>query len=167
MSERASRQPRGIDRLALGGAAIVAIAALVTAAPPAALAAPSATADDGMAALVARGFFRALLDGRLADLLPLCAERVSLDGHRVASGAELQHALSALIQRAHSETLMLRGVQLLTYAEMVGRYGPPPARMRASVGPGDLLALARFSRLGAVAVLARKGRFWQVVALTD
>lgn len=128
---------------------------------------PSAAAEDGLAALVARGFFRALLDGRLADLLPLCAERVNLDGRWVVAGPELERSFAALIQRARSETLLLRRVQLLSYAEMIGRFGRPPARLRSVVTPGNLLALARFNRLGAVAVLARRGRFWQVVALTD
>lgn len=161
LSERAHRQRRRRGLLLIGTAALLGAAARPI------RAAPVEAADEGTAALVARGFFRALLDGRVSDLLPLCAESLNLDGQRVAAGPELRRALDALIQRARSETLILRGLELLSYAEMVGRYGPPPARLRASVGRRDLLAVARFNRLGAVAVLARKGRFWQVVALTD
>ncbi|MBK8482030.1 MAG: hypothetical protein IPL40_12800 [Proteobacteria bacterium] len=163
MSARAHHQRRRVGLLLIGTAALLG----AIAAAPVANAAPGDAAGDETAALVARGFFRALLDGRVSDLLPLCGEQLNLDGQRVAAGPELQRALDALIQRARSETLILRGLQLLSYAEMVGRYGPPPARLRASVGRRDLLAVARFNRMGAVAVLSRKGRFWQVVALTD
>jgi hypothetical protein len=92
---------------------------------------------------------------------------MNLDGRRLRDRAELQQALEALSTRARQRGLRLRLLVLLDAREAVRRFGPPPRRIRGSFGPDRLVALARLSQLGAVALLRREGGFWRVTALTD
>ncbi len=122
---------------------------------------------DFMADLVARGFFRALVKGDAAALMPLCSEQVSFDGRLVRGKKGLAAALGALTRRARIHKLKLRKVVLMPYAEAVKRFGPPPVRLRGAAKAGRVVALGAFERGGAALILAREGRFWRVVALTD
>jgi len=135
------------------------------------LAAVPARAEQGdrvfMAQLVGRTFFRGLLAGNVESLLPLCAEQVSLDGEVVKGREALLPRLKAMATRARELGIQLRRVEVLSYQEVVRRFGPPPERLRRSVGPGQLVVLARFSSLGAVAVLRRVGPFWKITAISD
>lgn len=130
---------------------------------------PAAAGEDDafMARLVARSFFRGLVEGDLPTLAPLCARRVNFDGQVVKGAAAIRRRLEALVTRARERGLRLKKVQLLTYREAVRRFGPPPARIAVTPGRGTMVALAAFQRGGAVAVLGRVGRFWRVLALTD
>jgi len=147
-------------RLVLPGALPVASAPL---AAPAASAAPR---DAYLAELVARSFFRGLLEGQTETLLPLCAPEVNLDGVRVA-GAALGERLRALSLRARQKALRLRKLVVLSSEEAIRRYGKPPERLRGSVLPGRAVVLARLNQAGVVAVLARGPGYWRVIALTD
>ena len=120
-----------------------------------------------MAQLVSRTFFRGLLANNVESLLPLCAEQVSLDGEVVKGREALRPRLQAMATRARELGIQLRRVEVLSYGEVVRRFGPPPERLRRSAGPGQLVALARFSSLGAVAVLRRVGAFWKISAISD
>jgi hypothetical protein len=120
-----------------------------------------------MAQLVAKSFFRSLLAGDRDALRPLCAPAVSFDGETIRGEAAIARKLDELSARARRRKLQLRRVMLLDAATMKRHYGPPPARIKSAVRAGTMIALARFDQLGAVAVLARRGRFWRVVALTD
>ena len=135
------------------------------------LASPFASAQakkvDFMADLVARGFFRGLVGGQAASLEPLCSKRVSFDGRWVSGGKALSRELKKLVRRARRQQLKLRRIVLLPYDEAVKRFGPPPARLKGAGGRGRVVALAAFQRGGAAIILAREGRFWRVVALTD
>ena len=131
-----------------------------------AVAAPAAVTDF-TAELVARSFLRSLLDGRPAGALPLCGAEVNLDGRKLRDRTELQQALETVSSRARRRGLRLRQLLILDGAEAVRRFGQPPRRLRGSVGPGSLVALARLSQLGAAVVLRREGGFWRVTALTD
>jgi len=126
-----------------------------------------ARAADFTAELVARTFFRSLLEGRPEMALQLCAAEVNLDGKRVRDRAELRRALDAISTRARRRSLGLRQLLLLEPGEAVRRFGPLPHRLRGSLGTGRLVALARFNQLGAAAVLRREGGFWRVTTLTD
>lgn len=121
-----------------------------------------------MAQLVARTFFHALLDGADAKAaLPLCAARVNLDGLWVENREELARHLERMSLRARQHGLRLKKIVILSHAEAVRRYGPPPDRLRGAAGPTRLVALARFNVQGAVAILGRTGAFWKIVAITD
>ena len=120
-----------------------------------------------MAQLVAKSFFRSLLGGDAAALRPLCAGEVNFDGQTIRGEAAIAAKLDQLVRRARARKLELRRVVMVDAATMRRRYGPAPARIRSAVRSGTIIALARFDQLGAVAVLARRGRFWRVVALTD
>jgi hypothetical protein len=120
-----------------------------------------------MAKLVARTFFRGLLSGNIEGVLPVCDRRVNLDGQWVTGAEALGTHLRTAAKRARDLGIRLRQVQVMSYREAVRRFGPPPARLRGAVGPGRMVALARFQTLGAVAVLRRVGPFWKVAALTD
>jgi len=143
--------------------------ALITAALIAASVAPAAGADSPfMAKLVARGFFRALIAGDVETMLPMCAAEVDLDGLRVRRSKGLRAALAALVKRARAAQLELAWIRVLDHRQMLARFGKAPTRIARSVKPGRRYALARFSHPGgAVAVLAKIGRFYRVVALTD
>ena len=134
------------------------------------LAPASVAAEDDalyMARLVARGFFRALADGEAAAMAPLCADVVSFDGQKVKGRKKIAARLKAMADRAQRANLRLKRVVVLTVKQAREKYGPPPERIKGELGKGRMVALAAFQRLGAVAVLARKGSFWRVVALTD
>jgi len=141
-------------------------AALAAAIPASEVAVARRGGDRFMAELVARSFFRALLAGDVKALLPLCAKRVNLDGRWVEQ-PRLSAELLRLTERARSTALKLRRVKLVSYAEMVKRHGPPPKRLAGAVSRRDMIALARFNRLGALAVLTKQGRFWRVAMLSD
>jgi hypothetical protein len=128
---------------------------------------PGEPKTDFMAELVAKTFLRALLEGDAAALAPLCAEAVNFDGEVVKGRAAVEKRLAEVISRARSRQVRLRRVLLLPALEAVKRFGPPPRRIASSLGAGAVVAIARFERLGAVLVLKRKGRFYQVVAITD
>lgn len=128
----------------------------------------SADKDDRfMARLVARSFFRALQDEEVPALLPLCASRVSFDGRWVSGTEALRTALASLAARAKEQRLRLRQVEVLTYAEAVKRFGPPPARLKDAIRPGQMIALGAFQRGGLVAALAKSGPFYRITALSD
>lgn len=122
---------------------------------------------DFMADLVARGFFRGLVGGEATSLEPLCSSRVSFDGRWVRQGKALSQELKKLVRRARRQQLKLRRIVLMPYEDAVKRFGPAPARLKDVGGRGRVVALAAFQRGGAVLILAREGRFWRVVALTD
>jgi hypothetical protein len=120
-----------------------------------------------MPELVARTLFRGLLEGTPAVVMPLCAEKVNLDGEWVSDKQELGRRFAAISRRAREQGLQLRQITVLSYAEAVRRFGPPPARLRDVARPGTQIALARLSALGAVVILRRVGPFWKVAGLTD
>lgn len=120
-----------------------------------------------MARLVARTFFRGLIAGGTASIVPLCARRLNLEGQWVSGREAIGERLKAMARRAREQGLQLRRIEVISYREAVRRFGPPPERLRGAVGPGRMVALARLNRLGAVAVLQRAGAFWKVAALTD
>ncbi|MCA9668530.1 MAG: hypothetical protein KC503_23220 [Myxococcales bacterium] len=121
-----------------------------------------------MARLVARGFFRALVAGDVETMLPMCASDVDLDGRVVRRGKGLRAALQALVARARARQLSLSWIRVLDHRQMLARFGPAPARIARVVRSGRRYALARFAHnAGAIAVLAKVGRFYRVVALTD
>jgi len=122
--------------------------------------------SDFMAELVARTFFRALVEGDPTTVAPLCARRVNLDG-TWAEGETLLGRLRAISRRSRELGLQLRRVVVIPYTEAVRRYGEPPLRLRQAIARGGRVALARFNTLGAVAVLRRAGAFWKVIAVTD
>lgn len=120
-----------------------------------------------MATLVARSFFRGLLEGDVSTVLPLCTDSMSFDGEQVHGREKIEQRLKQINHRARAQGLQLRRIQVISYREAIRRYGAPPARLRNSVRPGRLIALARFNVLGAVVVLKRDGPFWRVNAITD
>lgn len=135
------------------------------------LASPPALAQDKkvdfMADLVARGFFRGLVSGEAAALVPLCSGRVSFDGRLVQGSRSMVQELKKLVRRARRRQLKLHRIVLMPYEEAVKRFGPPPSRLKKVGGRGRVVALAAFQRGGAALILAREGKFWRVVALTD
>jgi hypothetical protein len=131
-----------------------------------AVAAPAAPRDAYLAELVARSFFRGLLESGSGSLLPLCAPEVNLDGERLR-GEALTARLRELSSRARSQGLRLRKLQVLSAEEAIRRHGKPPDRLRGVVLPGRAVVLARLNHGGVVAVLARGPGFWRVIALTD
>jgi hypothetical protein len=141
------------------------IVALVIALCPA-LASAAEPKGDFMAELVARGFFRAIVDGEVASALPLCGSEVNFDGVR-ARGAAIERQLRQMATRARAHNLQLVKIVVLSAQEAVQRFGPPPARIKGAVAAGRTVALARFNVLGAVAVLAKQNGLWRVIALTD
>ncbi len=116
---------------------------------------------------MARSFFNALLGGDSAAALPLCAAKVDFDGELLSGQGEIGARIRQLTRRARQRRLRLRRLVVLDAGDMRRRFGPPPARIASSARRGRYFALARFNRLGAVAVLAKRGRFYRVVALTD
>lgn len=120
-----------------------------------------------MAQLVGRGFFRALQDGEVEAMVPLCAEAVNFDGELVKGRPKVKARLARLVKRARKNHLRLKKVLLLSYREAIKVLGPCPERLKKVLKPGHMVALAAFQRGGAVAVLARRGDFWRVIALTD
>ncbi len=134
-----------------------------------ALSPPAAAQGDRefMAKLVARTFFRGLLSGNVEGVLPVCDKRVNLDGEWVKGTDALLARLKAVAARARELGVQLRRVEVMSYREAVKRFGPAPARLKGALGPGRMVALARFRSLGAVAVLRRIGPFWKIVAVTD
>lgn len=157
---------RGADtgrpsRRALARWGFIVAAGLVTAAPA------LAGDVDFMATLVARSFFQGLLTGQPSAIFPLCGKQVSFDGEIIKKPGALKKKLRELNSRARRRGLKLEKLLVIPYREAVRRYGPPPARLRGSVGRGKVVALARFNHLGAVAILQRRGPFWKVIAITD
>ncbi len=100
-------------------------------------------------------------------MVPLCADEVSFDGEKVKGRSKLGKRLGEVARRARRASLRLRRIVLLPYKEALDKLGPPPERLKDAFKPGRMAALAVYQRLGAVAVLAPKGPFWRVVALTD
>lgn len=135
------------------------------------LAAPVVSAQakkvDFMADLVARGFFRGLVGGEASALEPLCSRRVNFDGRWVQGGKAVAQELKKLAHRARRQQLRLRRIVLMPYEDAVKRFGPAPTRLKDAGGLRRVVALAAFQRGGAALILAREGRFWRVVALTD
>ena len=122
---------------------------------------------DFMAKLVARSFFQTLLSGEITALLPLCAKEVNFDGRRVKGVTPISVRLRSMNKRARQHGLRLTRLTLLTWAEAVKRYGPPPARLGLRGRGRRVVALARFNTLGAAAILERVGPLWKVSAVTD
>ena len=59
-------------------------------------------------------------------------------------------------------------IRVLTYQEMVARFGPPPARLKGSLKRGDVIALVVFARGGgAIVGLRQRVGLWRVTLLTD
>lgn len=148
-------------------AALAALAATLSWFTPAASQPRARDSDRFMALLVARSFFRALLSGNVDAALPLCARRVSFEGAQVQGTKQLRARLLKMAGRARAGGLKLKKVELLHLERMVERFGPPPARLKRSISPRDLIALARFNKQGALAVLRRDGRFWRISVLSD
>ena len=133
--------------------------------------APTARADEPdarfVARLVAQSFFRGLIEGDISTVQPLCASTMSFDGERVRGDAAVKARLEQLADRARQGGLDLKKVEVIPVREAIQRFGPPPERIKAEVRPGNIVALARFNVLGAVAVLGRQSGFWRIHALTD
>lgn len=123
--------------------------------------------DDFMAQLVGQSFFRALFAGSLESLTPLCASSINFDGQIISGKEAIDRRLQQLIKQVRNNRLQLKKITILSYKEMIQRFGPPPIRLRSSIGPGRIIALGKFNTLGAIAVLKRQGHFWRVIALSD
>jgi hypothetical protein len=132
---------------------------------PLAAAAPAGV--DFVADLLGKTFLRALADGDVEAMLPLCSDPMSFAGQMVRGEDAIRGRLAEVVA---SSRLLARGrlrIQLLPYAELERRVGPPPPRLRKLPLEGTVVALGRFARGGAVAVLRQVGGRWRVVALTE
>jgi hypothetical protein len=123
--------------------------------------------DRFLVRLVAQSFFRSILEGNVKAASPLCDVRVNFDGILVQGHEAVEQRLRTVAARAKRFQLHLQQVVLLSQAEMQQRYGPAPKRLRDVAKKGVYVALARFDRGGAVAMFARRNRFWRMVGLSD
>lgn len=143
------------------GRAIIAI--LLFASPSLALAEKAE-----MAERVGRSFFEAILAGNTQVALRLSGRRVNFDGHLTQNIDEIKAQYRKMSERAVALGLRLKSVQTLDKNQMLKKYGPPPKRIRGETSNQNAqFVLARFNRKGAVAILAKQGIFWRVVAITD
>ena len=118
------------------------------------------------ASLTARSAFDALMRGDSGVLTRLSAKELSADG-TVLRGAGITEAWEGMIGRLRRLGLQLRRLVLLDHREMLRRFGKPPQRLRAIARPGRYYALARFNRLGAIAILARQSGTWRIIGISD
>lgn len=141
------------------------VAGLLTA-PAAGAPARSAEPLPTLGVLVGKTFLQAVVDRDAQTALPLCAPKVDFDGEVVRGKAAVKKRLGQIFSRLGNRR-RLRRVLVMTLAEARRRFGPPPARLSLPQGDELLVAFGRFSRGGLIAILARRGDHWRVIALTD
>ncbi len=120
-----------------------------------------------MAKLVARSFFHGLFEGDIDSTLPLFGKVVNFDGELLKDPQSIRQRLESIKQRVQSQGLRLRQIEVLSLPEAIRRFGPPPRRLKQSLRPRCLIAMARLNTLGVVAILQREGSFYKIVGLTD
>ena len=127
---------------------------------------PKATAPDYVAVLVARSFLQALTERDVNQALDLCAVQVNFDGQRISGARKVRKRIAEIVQKFPAG-YRFRTVVFMQYRNAVGRFGPPPTRLRPNDLKRSVVAFGRLPHKGLVVFVKKlKGR-WRVVALSD
>jgi hypothetical protein len=110
---------------------------------------------------------RALLAKDLDALSRLTPVPFSFDGAEAATRAAVRQRWAALLERYPIDQLELRGVEVLSYDELVARYGKPPVRLQRLPIQGAQAAIIDLNGKGAVLLWRRRAKGFQLFAISD
>jgi len=114
---------------------------------------------------------RALLETLLArDLEALCQltpTPFSFDGREARSREEVRRAWTRVLQRHTVAGRKLGTIELLTYDELVKRYGPSPERLQSLPLAGSQAAVADLGGRPTLILMKKRGSSWVMFAITD
>ncbi len=142
---------------------LVALAAHAPSAPPPAGAAqPVADVADATAR-----FARAMLAHDVDGLVALTPAPFSFDGTSAKSVAEVREHWASLLDRHPLTGVRLYGIEVLPFAGMVQRYGPPPARLANLPLRQAMVGIANLGGHATLVLWRKRARGWQAFAVSD
>jgi hypothetical protein len=131
---------------------------------------PAAPSDPQAVAALARAFFTALLAGDAGALVQQAELPFLLEDRRLSSADVLKAEWLRQLRSKRTDLLVLRGVEVLTVADLEQRFGKPPARLSSwPLRSGNtLVAVANISGRAAIALYRQGGGGqWRVAAYHD
>lgn len=143
--------------------------ALLLAAYPAADAGVDADSEVSAVLSQARTYFADLIAQRIPEVVEQSEIPFYLEGRKVGSRDELASKWAHDLADKRLDLLTLYGIEILTPAEMLKRYGNPPSRLSALPWrrPRTYLAVANISGRATIAVFHRSAAGWRVAGFTD
>jgi hypothetical protein len=117
----------------------------------------------------ARTFFADLIAQRIPEVVDQSEIPFHLEGRKVSSRNELASQWAHNLADKRLDLLTLYGIEILTPAQMLKRYGHPPGRLSTLPWRRErtYLAVANISGRAAIAVFHRSAAGWRAVAFTD
>ena len=116
---------------------------------------------------IAHALFGALVARDLETLCQLTPAPFSFDGAEAHNRDEVRRAWTRVLQRHTVSTRKLGALELLTYEDLVKRYGPPPDRLSALPLAGSQAVIADLGGRPTILFLKKRGASWVPFAITD
>jgi hypothetical protein len=110
---------------------------------------------------------QAIVTRDLEALALLTPTPFSFDGTEVTTRAAVRQRWAALLERYPVDQLQLRGVEVLSYDDLVARHGKPPARLQRLPLQGTQAAILDLNGKGAVLLWRKRAKGFQVFAISD
>jgi hypothetical protein len=116
---------------------------------------------------LARSVFEALLSRDLDALCQLTTPPFSFDGTGARNREEVRQAWSRVLQRHTVSGRQIQGIEILSYEDLVKRYGAPPERLSALPLAGSEAALVNLSGRPTLLLMRKRGASYVPFAVTD
>jgi hypothetical protein len=116
---------------------------------------------------IAHALFGALVARDLDTLCQLTPAPFSFDGTEARSRDEVRRAWTRVLQRHTVSTRKLGATELVSYEDLVKRYGPPPDRLGSLPLAGSQAVIADLGGRPTILFLRKRGAAWVPFAVTD
>jgi len=110
---------------------------------------------------------RALIARDLETLSRLTPTPFSFDGTEATTRAAVRQRWAALLERYPIDQLELRGVEVLSYDDLVAKHGKPPVRLQRLPLPGSQAAIVDLNGKAAVLLWRKRAKGFQLFAISD
>ena len=113
-------------------------------------------------------FFQGIVDWSRGNLVVSVRAPFYFEGKEVTSIDEVRKRWARALAGLGTGPMVLYGIELLSWDEMVKKYGKPPERLSEIPSKGAMVAVANINGQPKVAVLHKEGNgTWQVFAFHD
>lgn len=128
---------------------------------------PGKKGADSALSTAAQAFYRALAARDVDAVASLCRAPFFFEGKSVGSAEEIRRKWSEALQGRALPDLELDDVELLSYEEMVARFGRPPEKLSGWPIKGAMLSVGNLAGHAAIVLWKKNGQAWQAFGFHD
>jgi hypothetical protein len=127
----------------------------------------SLTKDQANAYLAACSFFTGIANREPSRVIHSCRAPFYFEGKPVSSADEIARRWTQLLGELQDTRANFYGLEILSYDDMVKKYGKPPAKLDNVPLRGATLAVGNLDGYANIIALKKDGPLWTVFAFQD